>query len=232
MLPAPMISLRQILGQHGPILVLDAASTRVQVGLLRADADAIWKQPGEDAGKSLFAGTKACLDEAKIGVDAVNGFAFCDGPGSMLGIRTAAMAIRTWLVLRPRPVFRYSSLTLLAHHLLRSDRGNFSVIADARRDSWHLASVEGGNVSPLRRAASAELAGSGEKLVLPSSFRAWSHSPRATVDAPYAVAGLLATEADTPLFSATDAPDGYQAEPPTYKKWSAQVHSRDTVAHS
>ena len=47
---ASMSSLRQLLAQHGTLLVLDAASARVQVGLLRADASAAWATSEEEAG--------------------------------------------------------------------------------------------------------------------------------------------------------------------------------------
>ena len=40
-------TLAQLLAQHQRILVLDAASTRTQVGLLRAGADALWQQQAD-----------------------------------------------------------------------------------------------------------------------------------------------------------------------------------------
>ncbi|HEY4299831.1 MAG TPA: peptidase M22 [Candidatus Didemnitutus sp.] len=230
MLSWRMTSLTQLIASHGRILVLDASSTRVQVGVLRRDGPPVWQSSNDDAGRGLFAGTSACLDAAGIEIDAVGAFVFCEGPGSMLGIRTTAMAIRIWQVLRPRPVFRYSSLILLAHHLARSDHGPFSVIADARRDTWHVVGVQAGAVSPLRRVPSAELGTSGERLVRPAAFRAWSPPPRAATDCPYDVAALFEAEKDAALLAATDAPDGFQSEPSSYRKWSAQVHSLDSVA--
>lgn len=225
-----MLSLRQIIAEHGPILVLDAASTQVQVGLLRADVPGIWRESGEEAGKGLFAGVAACLEAAGCELDAINGFVFCDGPGSMLGIRTAAMAIRTWLVLRPRNVFRYSSLGLIAHHMARSERHDFSVIADARRETWHAVVVRHGSAEAPQRIPNAELGTFSGRLFLPRVFRVWTTPSRPTEDVSYTISTLFEAGIDAPLFSATEAPDGFQAEPPVYKKWTAQVHSMDTAA--
>jgi tRNA threonylcarbamoyladenosine biosynthesis protein TsaB len=226
-----MISLAQLLASHGCILVLDAASTTVQVGLLRAGASAVWHTSAGEAGKALFAGADAGLRDAGATLEAVRAFVFCEGPGSMLGIRTVAMAIRTWQAVRPRPAYRYQSLALLACELRhRGKPAPFSVIADARRESWHCVTVTAaGKISPLRRAASPELAASAEPLYQPAAFRAWAPAPRAAQACTYDVASLLAGHTDEDLFSPTGAPDAFQYEAPVYKKWSAQVHRAATV---
>src|SRR5688572_19584833 len=133
-----MACLTQLLANHGSILVLDAASQRVQVGLLQAVKPALWHSTLEEAGQGVFAGTETVLHQAGLRLDEIGAFLFCEGPGSMLGTRTVAMALRTWLALKPRPVYRYQSLLLLAHEIRRvNEMESFSVIADARRDTWH-----------------------------------------------------------------------------------------------
>src|SRR5262245_13128819 len=100
-----MASLAQLLASHRRILVLDAASARVQVGLLRTREEAVWHVADEEAGKALFAGTSALLDRAGLCLDELDAFVYCEGPGSMLGIRTVAMTLRTWTTIRARPVY-------------------------------------------------------------------------------------------------------------------------------
>lgn len=107
-----MPSLTQLLREHAPLLLLDAASLKIQVGWFpgpHLDSPR-WHAAEGEAGTELFRGFEA------IGAEpgAAGAFAFCEGPGSVLGIRTAAMAIRAWCALRPRPVFAYRSLALLA----------------------------------------------------------------------------------------------------------------------
>lgn len=226
-----MASLAQLLAHHDCILALDAASTETQVGLLRRHQPPIWRRSSDEAGKSLFTLAEACLAEAGLALDAVQAFLFCAGPGSMLGIRTVAMALRTWQALTPRPVYRYESLGLLARELASaSNPAPFSVIADARRDTWHTVTVDAtGRVQPMQRVPSAELSARPETLWQPTAFRAWSQLPRAASDCPYDIAAILARHPDADWFEPTDAPDAFQHEAPDYKKWSAQVHSAATA---
>src|SRR3954466_7183961 len=107
-----MSSLTQLLTAHRSVLVLDAASPWMQVGLLQANTPARWQVAEAEAGSALFKGVDAVLKSAGGQLADVDAFVFCEGPGSMLGVRTAAMAIRTWQVLRARPAYAYHSLAI------------------------------------------------------------------------------------------------------------------------
>lgn len=201
----------------------------MQVGLLRVGQPPLWRSSPEEAGKALFALADDALRSTGLTLADVRAFLFDAGPGSMLGTRTAAMALRTWQALTPRPAYQFQSLALLAHALARSGHTG-AVIADARRDTWHVVEFSAPNrIAPLRRVPAAELAASATALWQPSAFRAWSKPPRATQDCAFDVAALFAAHPDADLFTATDAPDAFQHEPPEYKKWSAQVHSAATA---
>lgn len=222
-----MASLAQLLASHGRILVLDAASTRVQVGLLQPSGGC-WHAADTEAGQALFAGTAAVLREAGVSLDDAGAFVFCEGPGSMLGTRTVAMALRSWLVLRDRPVFAYQSLALAAAGEYERARRAFSVIADARRDAWHCQRIAAdGTRAVLQRLPVAELP-SGE-LLTPAHFRAWSPAPAGTGACGYAVERLWAAAATRELLRAVPAPDALHHEAPDYKRWSARVHSAETA---
>lgn len=205
-----MPSLRQLERQM-PLLLIDAASSQVQVGLWENAGKVRWATSREEAGVAVF----ACIQQLDVNLEQVAAFAFCDGPGSVLGVRTVAMALRIWGVLKPRPMFAYCSLALVAHALGRPELG---VIADARRDSWHHYKIGGG----LRRVGTAEL-GVGE-LVLPENFRHWTPLPPHVGRVPYAVADLLPRVAGEDLFLATDAPDAFRHEEPNYVTWTPQIH--------
>jgi tRNA threonylcarbamoyladenosine biosynthesis protein TsaB len=207
-----MPSLSQILEQHSPLLLIDAASERIQVGLLGATAPSRWAGRADEAGVGVF----ECLDELDVEIGAVGAFAFCEGPGSILGIRTSAMALRTWTVLRPRPMFGYVGLAVVAHAL---GRPGAAVIADARRGRWHCLTLGG----PLLRLPSAELPG---ELLTPDGFRHWAPLPAGTARASYELAALFALPqvADADLFRETGAPDAFLHQEPTYAKWTPQIH--------
>lgn len=205
-----MPSLREVC-THSPVVVLDAASALVQVGVLTADNTSRWETSPEESGVAVF----ACFERLGVAPADVHAWVYCEGPGSILGIRTVAMALRTWGVLWRRPVFSYSSLAVVAHALAR-DRT--SVIADARRETWHHYDVGTG----LRRVATSELAGD---LVMPEHFRHWSALPANVTQTPYLLADLLPKVWSTAdLLHATEAPDAFLHQEPSYVTWTPQIH--------
>jgi tRNA threonylcarbamoyladenosine biosynthesis protein TsaB len=207
-----MPSLRQILAEHSPLLLIDAASARIQVGLLNAGVTPRWSSRQEEAGVGIF----ECLDELGDEIDTVRSFAFCEGPGSILGIRTSAMALRVWDVLRPRPTFGYIGLAVVARAVGRPET---AVIADARRGQWHRLFLGGA----LERVPASELQG---ELVTPEGFRHWDAlPPRATLTS-YDLPALFALRPvlDADLFHPTDSPDAFVHEERSYAKWIPQIH--------
>ncbi|HKB58110.1 MAG TPA: peptidase M22 [Lacunisphaera sp.] len=224
-----MPSLTQLLTSHGRLLLLDAASQRVQVGLLQPDAPAVWHATMQEAGIGLFSGAESVLKSAGFGLPDVGAFVFCEGPGSMLGIRTVAMALRTWQVLKPRPVYAYQSLAIAGQFAWTQQARGFAVIADARRDTWHVQSVGAdGRMPPLQRLPAAGLP-AGE-LLTPENFRAWVQPPRPAAAGGYDLAKIFPAIADGEFFHAAAAPDAFQHGAPEYKKWSAQIHRAPTAA--
>lgn len=210
-----MPSLRQLLAAHPVVLLIDSASTRVQAALWPGGGAApLWRARDDEAGTALFACVEELLTAGSRGITDVNVFIFCEGPGSVLGVRTAAAALRVWRVLNPAPVFAFQSLALVAHAL--GDPA-VSVIADARRDSWHVARPG----APLHRVPTAELAG---ELMMPEHFRHWTPLPANLRGTPYDLATLLPRAADADLFHATNAPDAFLHEEPAYATWTPLVH--------
>ena len=223
-----MARLAQLLASHRRILVLDAVSLRVQVGLLQADKPAAWEQSDDEAGRGLFRAAETVLARSDIRLADISAFIYCEGPGSMLGTRTVAMALRTWLALKPRAVFRYQSLALAGAAEWRRSHRAFTLIADARRETWHVQSVNArGDLGPLERHPTAGLP-AGE-LLTPAGFRVWSKPPAHVAECSYTLADLFNAVGETDLFQPTDAPDAFQHDAPDYKKWSAQPHSAETA---
>jgi tRNA threonylcarbamoyladenosine biosynthesis protein TsaB len=208
-----MPSLSQILREHSPLLLIDASSARIQVGLLESGVPARWSSRSEEAGVGVF----ECLDELDVAIESIRSFAFCEGPGSILGIRISAMAIRTWNAIGPRPTFGYFALAVVAQALGRTD---VTVIADARRGQWHRL-VLGGD---LGRVPASELAG---ELATPEGFRHWDPLPSNTAQTPYDLTELFAQAAvaGADLFRETESPDAFLHQQPSYAKWVPRIHS-------
>jgi tRNA threonylcarbamoyladenosine biosynthesis protein TsaB len=133
------------------------------------------------------------------------------------------VALRTWCVLRVRPVYAFCSLTVVAQSLtLTQNKRDFAVIADARRDSWHHVDIDAnGAISPLKRLPTAALSGT---LFTPEGFRHWTQPPATLQVVPYSLAALLPPLADVELFSPTAEPDAFLHEEPVYQTWTPQVH--------
>ena len=218
-----MESITQLLARHGSVLLLDASSSVVQVclfasGVLRAF------ESTEEAGVALFQAVEEVLAPPGMCLREVGAFAFCEGPGSVLGIRTSAVALRTWNTLHIRPAYAFGSLQLVATQQLREGRPvPFSVIADARRDSWHRVQVDAdAGISGLQRVRNEELSG---PLLLPQPFRHWAPPPPQVEKVPYTVGAFLTGLcAEAPLFRAAEEPDAFLHEDPVYKTWTPQVH--------
>jgi len=224
-----MPSLSQLLTNHDRLLVLDAASTSVQVGLLQRGSPALWHSTPAEAGTGIFVGIQGLLTSTNLKLEMIDAFLFCEGPGSMLGTRTVAMAIRTWQTLVPRPAYAYQSLAVAAHfEWSRRAARSFILIADARRETWHCQSISSsGQTAPLERRAAVDLP-AGE-LVSPASFRAWAQPPRPVGSCGYELAEIFPSLADADFFRLVESPNAFQHDTPEYKKWSAQVHSSATT---
>jgi tRNA threonylcarbamoyladenosine biosynthesis protein TsaB len=207
-----MPSLRQILREHSPLLLIDAASERIQAGLFGAGAGPRWASRKDEAGVGVF----ECLDELDVDIGGVAAFAFCEGPGSILGIRTTAVALRMWNVLRARPMFAYLGLAVVAAAVGRPGTG---IIADARRGWWHRLELGGSIV----RVPAADLAG---ELMTPEGFRHWDPLPAGTTTTSYDLAALLAipSVAEAELFRQAPDPDAFLHQEPSFAKWVPQIH--------
>ena len=223
-----MARLAQLLAHHSRILLLDAVSKRVTVGLLRRGQSAIWSTTESEAGRGLFSGTTEVLANAGLRLEDVDAFLFCEGPGSMLGTRTVAMTLRTWQTLKARPAYAYQSLAIAARAEWKRQPRNFTVLADARRDTWHVQAIDAqGALTPLQRRTATELP-AGERLT-PGHFRAWSELPAGTAECSYDLPAILGDPDDADLFQLAAAPDTFQHGTPDYKKWSSQIHSAETA---
>ena len=126
-----------------PCLVLDgSARAGVRVGVL---AGGRWVGQGvspDGALEGLFGCVEAALADAKLSLADIRSFALCVGPGSVLGIRIAALAVRSWSALEPRPIFVWESLSALARSaLVAGEQGPFLVAVESRLKRWHALEV-------------------------------------------------------------------------------------------
>ncbi len=127
-----------------PCLVIDGSAREgVRVGVL---ADGRWVAEATVAAGALEVTTDLAaevLKKAHLKFTDIKSYAVCIGPGSMLGIRVSAMAVRTWATLYQRPIYVWESLKLLAEHALEQGvKTPFAAINESRLKRWNLLSVK------------------------------------------------------------------------------------------
>lgn len=213
----------------GPLLYLDAGGTVVHVGLWQ---DGAWRAAftsEEPAQEALFAGVRNVLAETGWRLEDLAGFALAAPPGSILGLRTALMAVNTWRTLptmTATPAYRAGRLHLAAAALRgQGQAGPFAVLAPRRQGVWDVLVSEAaqppGEVEEIESQALDELPAA--RFLLPQR-KAWGEEPAdcTTLDtSTLPEPGLLSTPG---LFTRwTEKPLVLPASS-AYVKWSGQRH--------
>ncbi|MBC2596423.1 hypothetical protein H5P28_19310 [Ruficoccus amylovorans] len=207
-------------------LYLDASSVSVQAGLWRKGCWLAYRSENSPALESIFTLVQGCLDDAAQPLDAVQGFVHCEGPGSVLGIRLAGMAIRSWLALPAwagAEVLAFRSLDLTAALVAasRQPEGTFHVISEARQTCWNLLTVPGGDIVEVEPEALDALAG---PVFYLRQRKSW-HTPPAGAEA---IANDLSSHpellASPGLLSPVEAPGLYRVNEPSYRTWTPERH--------
>jgi len=206
-----------------PVLVIDAASPRCFVGVWRAGAWLAAESLDSPALEGIFAGVDGCLSGAGLALEEVAGFVHGEGPGSILGIRLSAMAIRAWRVLpawRDAPVWSFGSLHWAA--AARAAEGfaaPAAVISEFRHGKWNCLRAGASEVVAID---AGELAALPAPLVYVRQRKAWGKPPDHAVEwAPdwRQHAGTLAAPG---LLRSVAAPGVFVAEEAEFKKWTPE----------
>ena len=225
----PLPSLRQLLAHHATLLVIDASAPRVEASLWRGSPTAPAGRAtveGEASAALPVAVARALAAAGGIAVPELTAAAFCDGPGSVLGIRLAAASLRAWRAVRPDlALYSFHSLPLLA-----VAHPGLTIVADARRDTWHAVRPDAPHA--LLRLPTVELASeSAGPLGTPAGFRRWSALPAgaAPLELPWSAADLLAATPDEAFFRDAPEPEAFLHEAPDYVAWTPRIHQAPTA---
>ncbi len=210
-----------------PLLVTDASSVGALAGIMGRDGWMAYRSEGGATSKTFFASVQHLLTETGLRIGDLQGFIFCEGPGSTMGIRINCMAVRTWVWLNADqpPVYAYKSLEAMA--LIQSDRlGHpFAIFSDLRIDQWNGIKVD----SPSRS--------SPVQVVTPKDLENWPdtryhlrqrlYSPAAPPGSrslSYDIQPLQSPEDFAGLIRRVGTPKPFQTTAITFKKWAPQRH--------
>lgn len=212
-------------------LLIDASSPNSAIVARLDDSGRAWAQFTEEPSAALegifTAAEQVCPQFSP------SGFLFCEGPGSILGIRIAAAAIRGRNALGPVvPVMTFQSLRLIATLLLRRfpEEKNFSVLAESRMNAWNLQIVEEGiPAESFREVKTAELStlSLGKVFLLPQRRPAPPPIPTTPVNPAQLLQDDPAVFAETPslLRDCHGLPDATNTSAASgYAKWTPERH--------
>lgn len=209
------------------MLLLDAATPLAQAGIWR---DGEWLGFASSRGgaeQALFAALEECLRKAGMGVGDVDGFVFCEGPGSMLGVRIATMAIRGWqsLFKDARPVFSYYSLEAAA----RSQRATgeirpLAVVSDARRGFWNVFLLDEGDAAGRLERWPSERVPELPQPVFRLEEPRKTPCPVEAAEADYDFAPVPGIFCDSRLVRSNVAVEAYTPVLAEFKKWTPERH--------
>lgn len=132
-------------------LIVDAALAPVRVGLLRGDRLAAAADAGGEALDAVFEASAELLRAERLGHAGLAGYLYGAGPGTLLGLRLAAMAIEGWRSMRPTPAPVRQYLTLRAAAAALANTGgvsSFDLLVPVRRGLCARVGVRDGRISP------------------------------------------------------------------------------------
>jgi tRNA threonylcarbamoyladenosine biosynthesis protein TsaB len=213
----------------GPCLFLDASGLTARVGLWDSGRWLAYREDRAAALEALFHNLPAALVEAGVAWPQIAGYLFVEGPGSVLGLRLAAMALRAWQVDaaaqgRSRPLFACGSLRLAAALALAGGaQPPFAICTEARQNLFHLLEIT--DASQLNAAATREVQPDalprGVLFHLPAR-KAWAGAPAHAQPLPASLRDHPEILAQPGLLHPADlaTPSG---APPAYRKWAPAV---------
>ena len=204
-------------GLRLPLLV--DASSQVQVGIPDSKDWLSLVREEKPALESLFVAIPKSLEEIDASISAIDAILFCEGPGSTLGLRVAAMAVKT--ILRenePSPtLFTYNALDLAA---IMSNDFSRPILAPFRKGKRLLRSPISdsaiGSIEVLEEPISESL--SKEALHLPS-LRSWETLPEGLDVLDYDISHIAGLAGIAPILRPAEIPEVFTPLPAEFRKW-------------
>ncbi|MDQ8195044.1 hypothetical protein QEH59_11450 [Coraliomargarita sp. SDUM461004] len=210
-------------------LVIDGSGSAVFAGLLNEQDQ--WLAKIDRAGtplEELFPAIQQVLHEADLSLAHIGNYIYCEGPGSVLGLRLCAMAIETWSRLYPgSPQFyKYNSLHLVAYSLLQaeSELQRALIVADWKKGAWNALYIRNGEVGAAEVIDDAQLATWKGPLYHLPQRKGWQSPPAQANTIRYQPAQLSALRNHSSILNATSGVELYSNGINTFQKWTPERH--------
>lgn len=213
---------------------MDASGSQLRSGIVCEGQWLSYAVSHEQVLEGIFGLVSEVLERAHLQLRDVQGFIYCEGPGSILGIRLCAMALRTWRALpehRDKPTFAYKSLAL-ADAIVRENEapeGDYAILTESRMNRWNCWQRQ---TLPGGEGSTPEIRELGQDALDTLPAQCYHLSQRSTVplQADWKPVDYKLENyphyfnPSSPLLRQVDAPDAWQVTAGDYQKWSAQRH--------
>lgn len=212
-----------------PALVIDGSGGSVFTGIL--DGHNKWLAKFERGGaplENLFPTVDAALKAADLRLSDLRGYIYCEGPGSVLGLRLCAMAIETWTQLYPASAHlrKYNSLQLCAQTLLHDspDLKDALIVADWKKGAWNALKISDGTAGSTEVIDDAALnAWPGTLYHLPQR-KGWQSPPAGAQTLNYEPARIADLHPHPAFLQPSEGVQLYNTGINTFQKWTASRH--------
>jgi tRNA threonylcarbamoyladenosine biosynthesis protein TsaB len=213
-----------------PTLVIDGSGSVVFAGVLGSNGN--WLARSEQTGaplESLFPAIEATLDAAQLTLADIRSFIYCEGPGSVLGLRLCAMAIETWSRLYPQSAhyYAYNSLQLTAALICvdTPDLDQALLISDWKKGTWNAVKIRNGQPSVTEVANDDTIANWTAPLYHLPQRKGWQQAPANATAVEYRPERL--TEV-LHLPRPTETVELYASGVNVFQKWIPERHRAPT----
>ncbi len=213
-------------------LVLDSSAPRLQLSLFQGERVIEYKCVTGDAVEHLIESVTDLLKNNRVSISNIDHFVYCQGPGSILGIRIAVMAIKTWVAVKnpskPANVYSYHSLSAALVHLLNktnTQNQKVAVTAEWKKNYWNVAESEGDNTQ-IQVWDTQKLLDYPDKLYLLPQKKLWTSLPMELPTVDYSIEMLTQPDFRRALLSPADGWPIYTPEAKNYAKWSGKRHRK------
>lgn len=212
-----------------PVLFLDASAPFVQVGLWQNQRWLSHCCVDAPALEAIFRCVREQLALASVRLEQVAGFVHNEGPGSILGIRLSAMALRVWS--GQVPVWAVRSLPLVAAKVavLTPASPAGAVISEFRQGLWNwfepsAADRSGNRICVIETDELAERLRAGRTCYYLRHRKSWAPPPGPVQEVDSNLSACAPVLATAGLLRKVAKAEAFLALPPEFKKTDGERH--------
>lgn len=221
----------KIVDISGYWLALDASCLTTRVALFHNGKLLKQLDSQTNAMESLLTSVQLLIHQQNLTIQTIQGFIYCMGPGSILGIRLSIMAIKTWCAIHKNSKFCVLSFNSLAMAALAtsenlvSDESEFAVISEWKKDHWN-----GVEVNALKQISQIEVwdrkktESYQNPLFLLPQRKQWTQNLKNIISVSYDLSLLNCPEVRMKVLQPMKNWEIYTPEVKDYVKWSQNRH--------